>query len=193
MIGKIARGFHHHIRNIVDVEDLEQAGRIGALVAIRNRDPSLNPDHSLLRMYVYIRGAMLKHLRAQAVPIRLPSPSDRRRLTRAHPDSPAVRAAEEVASRTYAKPEDYEEVFEVLERPEPDPLTTWAVRDAVATLPPEERELIEAHYGINRPPLTIAAIGRAQGRSEVATYVRQRRAQQRLRERLRSSISPPNS
>lgn len=193
MIARIARGFHHHIRNIVDVEDLEQAGRIGALAAIRNRDPSLDPDHFLLRVYVNIRGAMLKHLRAQAVPIRLPGPSDIRRLRRARPDSPAARAAEEVGRRTYAKPDDYLEVFDVLERPQPDPIMIWTVRDVVATLPPEEREVIEAHYGIGRPPRTIAAIGRAQGRSEVATYVRQRRAQQRLRERLRSSISPPDS
>jgi RNA polymerase sigma factor (sigma-70 family) len=190
IIGEIARGFHHRMRNVVDVEDLEQAGRIGALAAIRNLDPSLDPDHFLLRVYVYIRGAMIRHLRAQAAPIRLPPPSDRRRLRRIHPDSPAARAADEVARATYARPDDYLEVYKVPGRDGPDPITTWTVRDVVATLPPEEREVIEAHYGINRPPRTIAAIGRAQGRSAVATYVRQRRAQQRLRERLRSSISP---
>lgn len=183
LVDYFANLYHRKWSHVLEFEDLRAAGRIGALEALQQHDPALNPHQWRRFLAVKIRRRIQHHIESQAAPIRLPPKSMRDYVRRTRPRSSALAAADRLLDHPPTSCVDRV----VDHRPSgADPVEVADVRDALATLPSLEREAIEAHYGIGQDPRQDVQIAADLGLTRQAISRRRKCGLARLRYRLQS-------
>jgi RNA polymerase sigma factor (sigma-70 family) len=184
LVDYFANLYHRRSSHVLEFEDLRAVGRIGALEALQQHDPGMEPHQWRRFLALKIKRRIQYHVESQAAPIRLPPKSMRDYVRRTRPRSSALAAVDRLI--------DHPPTSRVDQVADPcpsgaDPVEVADVRDALATLPPLEREAIEAHYGIGQNPRRDVQIAADLGLTRQAISRRRVRGLARLRHKFQSS------